>query len=676
MPLPPLALVAGAVRVLGAAAGPAPSRVTLDQLRSDLSHETAAKLARLTGLVREWRGGRLRAEDPGDAAAILWDIERIHLRHARVACGGLGTFAQLVRVLALARAMRSRSPAPGGAAPLPAPDLVHLEQRLAALGAVSRGLVETLSARYGARFGELVGAAAEEIRREAAAADGQGIAVVIESADGGAAAWVPRADAARWSDLLRNLVRNAVQASEERCPGAASAGPSASAPPVTVRLRPAPGRGGACVEILDEGVGMDPAEADAMWRDGRSRHGDGHGQGLTAGKRVFLTDRAALEVRSRPGVGTCVRIELAQRDIVIRPPHRWAAPPLVLPAAALLAVLTVTVIHAFRPTLVSVEVSNGRRVRALDARGAALWQRDLAEGVLPNFRSSIWTPENKGEPFAPHLLLGDRGTGGPLVILGTCPEQGPGHVVALDARGRDRWSRPLRWFPPRSVHTGNLVAAWQAATVWNEGQRPTLILNVRDGNWSSTAIQFFSPSGDSLGAYYHPGHLEFLTTGDVDGDGRVEVVLNGKNNDATRGTAFWPGDAGPEAYGECLVLLETPQVNGQGFPYARWEGLPPAREEAYLLIPPLRRESFADPRGAQVQQISFGRPTADGAARIEAVIQDGRIYELDGRLRPLSCGVGDHTAAAALAPTRAAAPLLYIRDGRIESIDLPVRRGS
>jgi signal transduction histidine kinase len=671
--------VAGAVKVLRAAAGPAPSRLTLDHLRSDLSHETAAKLARLTGLVREWRGGRLRAEDPGDAAAILRDIERIHLRHARVACGRLGSFAQLVRVLTLARAMRSRSPAPGGTAPPPEPALARLEQHLASLGAVSRGLVETLSDRYGARFGELVGAAAEEIRREAVAADGQGVAVVIESADGGAAAWVPRADAARWSDLLRNLVRNAVQASEDRRPGAASTGPSAFAPPVTVRLRPAPGRGGACVEILDEGIGMDPAEADAMWRDGRSRHGDGHGQGLTAGKRVFLTDRAALEVRSRSGVGTCVRIELAQRDIIIRPPHRWAAPPLVLPAVVLLTVLTVltvAMVHAFRLPLVNVEVRNDRLVRALDARGAVLWQRDLPEGVLPNYRSHIWTPEHKGEQRAPHVLLQDRDPGGSLVILATRPERGPGSVVALDTRGRKRWSRTLRWFPPRSVHTGNLMAVWQAVTIWNEGRRPTLVLNVRDGNWSSTAIQFFSPSGDSLGAYYHPGHLEFLASGDLDGDGRVEIVLNGKNNDATRGTAFWPGDAGPEAYGECLVLLETPRVSGQGFPYARWERLSPAHEEAYLLIPPLRREFFADPHGTDVMRMSFGHRAADGEVRIEAVLPDGRIYELDGRLRPLSCGVGDHTTAAALAPTRAAAPLLYIRDGRSESIDLPVQRGS
>ncbi len=677
MPLPPYAVLAGSFRVLGAAARAAPARLPFDQLRSDLSHETAAKLARLTALLREWRGGCLRAEDPADTAAILRSMERIHLRHARVACAGMGTCVRLVRVLALAREMRRRLPAAGGAAPPAAPALARLERTLAALGAASRELVETLSTRYAARFGELVGAAAEEIRRESAGADGRGVPVVIESADGGAAAWVPRADAALWSDLLRNLVRNAVQATEElRPPLDAPAGPAAAIPPVTVRLRPTPGRGGACVEILDSGIGMDPAEAEAMWRDGRSRHGDGHGQGLTAGKRAFLADRAALEVRSRPGVGTCVRIELAPRDLVIRPPRRWAAPPLVLTAAALLAALAVTGAGAFRPPLVSVEVHNDRLVRALDARGSLLWQRDLPEGVVPNYRSEIPAPGQGEDRATPYLILRGRGTRGPLAILATRSQHGPGRVLALDARGRTRWSHTLRWIPPRVSHTGNLEATWQAAASWNGRPGQALVLNVRDWNWASTTIQFFSPAGDSLGAYHHPGHLEFFMSGDVDGDGRDEIVLNGKNNDAARGTAFWPDDAGPEAYAECLVLLETPRVTGQAFPYARWEGLPPAREEAYLLFPPLRREAFADPRETQVVRISLGQATGGGDARIEAMLQDGRIYTLDGRLRPLSCGVGDRTQAAALAPTRAAAPLMYIRDGRTELIDLPVRRGA
>lgn len=672
MRLPPLAIAVSTARTLGTAAGPAPSQLTLDQLRSDLSHETAAKLARLAGLFREWRAGRYRRDDAGDAAAILRDIRELHLRHARVASGRLDTFAHMVRILALAHEMRRSVTCPSAKDLPAAATILRLEGLLADLTAASRHLVESLSSRYGVRFGEIVGAVAEEIRREAAAAEVQGVPVVIDSADGGAATWIPRSAGAAWADLLRNLIRNAVQATEERF----AAGGGDDPPPVTVRLRPAAGKGGACLEILDEGLGMSPAESAAMWRDGQSRHGDGHGQGLTAGKRAFLARHAALEVRSVPGVGTCVRIEMGHRDIGLRPPYRWASPPLVLPAAALALGLVVLVAQTTRSTLSSVEVRDDHLVFGLDRKGNELWQCEYQEGVEKNWHSMISRSGYLSTFTVPYPILKGPRTGGPLVVLPICPGQGSGRVVALDAKGRERWSHTLSWAPPGEVHAAYLSSFFVVATTWNEGGRPAIALNVRQRNWGSTAIQFFSPQGDSLGSYYHPGHLEFVQSGDIDGDGRIEIVLRGKNNDATQRTVYWPQDAGADAYGECLVMLESPQVNGQGFPYRRWNGMAPAREEAYLLIPPLREEALSTAGSLEIHIMSFGNPRTDGKAQIEVFMVDGRIYQLDGRLRPLSCGVGDRTDAARMAPTRPAGPLVYITDGRIETIDLAIRRES
>jgi hypothetical protein len=93
-------------------------------------------------------------------------------------------------------------------------------------------------------------------------------------------------------------------------------------------------------------------------------------------------------------------------------------------------------------------------------------------------------------------------------------------------------------------------------------------------------------------------------------------------------------------------------------------------EEAYLLIPPIKRG--VDP---VIRALNFGRSTAPGKARTELVISDGRIYQLDAHLRPLSCGVGDRTLAASLTPTRAMGPLVYLHGGIREDIDLPIERG-
>jgi hypothetical protein len=117
-------------------------------------------------------------------------------------------------------------------------------------------------------------------------------------------------------------------------------------------------------------------------------------------------------------------------------------------------------------------------------------------------------------------------------------------------------------------------------------------------------------------------------------------------------------------YLDCAVMLEPPEVNGQGYPYGNWPGMPRAREEGYLLLTPLRRG--IRPR---IWKVNLGNP-------IELALTDGRIYRLDAHLRPISCGVGDFTLADTLAPTRAVAPLLYIHNGRRERIDLPVRKGT
>jgi signal transduction histidine kinase len=644
-----------------AAAAPAPARQTLDHLRADLSHEMAAKLARLSALVREWRAGRHHDSDADDAAHILADIERLHRRHARVAAGSFGTFALLTRVLDEVAGLRRAAASAARPGRVDPAALERAERLLPALTATSRRLTEALSSRYGARFGELVSAAAEEIRREAATGE-RAVPVEIDSADGGAAAWVPRADAARWSDVLRNLMRNAVQATAVR--------DGLPTPPVTVRLRPAPGRGGARVEICDEGIGMAADQVEAMWRDGRSRHGEDHGQGLTENKRAFVEQHATLEIRSLPGVGTCVSLELPPRDVAFRPPRPWAAPPLAVPALVLVLLLAGAAWELRRTEMVAVTVTNSHLVSGLDRRGHVLWQRELSDRVAPNWRSLLRAERQAAEVEALPLVVPAPGTDDPLAIISTIADQGPGRVLAFDTHGRERWSHTLSWATPRVTHTGALMTAFQAATVWNDGARPAIALNVRDGNWSSTSIQFFDTAGRLLGAYLHPGHLEFVSSGDLDDDGRVEVLLNGRNNDAVADSTFWTGPPCPEGYTDCLILLESPTVDGQAFPYARWSAAPRAREDAYLLIPPLRPGDYADPHASTMVRMAFGKN------HFEVSMTDGRIYVLDHHLRPLSCNVGDHTPADELAPTRASAPLLYLKDGRPEAIDLPVQRGS
>lgn len=648
-------------RVLRAALRPSPEALTLEQLRSDLSHETAAKLARLAGLIQEWQRGSFRAGDVADAGAILLDLERIHLRHARLAAATFGTFARLARLLGAIGRARSRLRALRGPGAPQSRDIQRFADLVARVRQGSPALCEALSARHGARFAGLVGEAVEELRGEAG-----GVAVALEGAAEAPRAWVPREDAAAWADILRNLIRNAVQATKE----ARAAAPRR----VTVRILPMRERAGTTLEVLDEGVGMNAEAVAAMWQAGRSRHGGQHGQGLTESKRAFVESRAALEVRSAEGVGTCVRVDLPHRDVPVRAPRPWALPPLMASLLVVLAAAALGVPAFLQPEIVDVEMIPDTFVSALDARGSEVWRRDLGEEVLPNFLGNGYTRTYEQVEINHYLVLPRRWPWSSNVIVATKASQGPGHLWRLGFGGRTVWKRTLAWEPPREAHTGSLKSMFQVAIPWDPSGREAIAMNVRDADWGSTAIQFITPGGVGLGAYHHPGHLEYRKTTDLDGDGRVELILTGRNNRAPSDSTVYRESPGEE-WIECLVMLEPPRVDGQAYPYNGWEGMPPANEEVYLLIPPMRRGPKRGVERPAIEFVDFGSTAAPGGTRVEVRMADGRIYTLDSRLRPLACGVGSETWAATLAPTRALAPLLYFHHGRRETIDLPILRG-
>lgn len=654
--------------------GPEARDLTLGQLRADLSHEMAAKLARLSGILEEWRGGRIQENDLVDTITILNDIDKLHLRHARIAVATMSSFAQLTRVISTVQHLRAacaQALRPGAATPR---GIDRAASLLRDLNGESRQLTEMLSRRYAVRFSDLVNLAVDEIRREHAIGQDVGVPMVVDDAESGVPTWVPRSDAPGWVDIIRNLVRNAIQAVQEHR-GEPGDRAEADARCVTIRMRPHRGPGGACVEIIDDGVGMTPEQVAEMWHDGIGRHGEGHGHGLTRDKRAFVEQRADLEVRSIARVGTSVRVELRPRDITIRLPHRWAAPPITVPVAALCLLALLAIWQQRHLDMVSVSVTDEWLVNAIDRRGRVIWHKAMPERVAPNYRSIIMTASPVEDVPTPQLVtLGPDGR--PMVVLSTFAARGPGLVIAYDNDGTEHWSHRLAWTAPRVANGSNLISAFQAESMWNLPRQRAIILNVRDRNWSSTSIQFLDSGGNPLGEYLHPGHLEFVASADFDGDGRIEVLLNGKNNDAAHNTPFWPGENTPGAYAECLILLETPRIGGQAFPYRRWEGIGPALEEAYLLIPPLNGESFADPKLTQVVRADFSHVAGDGQPCVSVSVADGRIYRLDSRLRPLSCTVGDHTPAAKNPPENPAHRLVYLSEGRLEKIDISVGRGT
>ena len=635
--------------------------ITLDLLRSELSHETAAKIARLSALAAQWRLGRYEPDDPADAARILTDLEAIPLRHACRAAARFSTLAAVVGLLATIRGIRAILRPLGRSRVLTGSQLDELVAEIEAFRHRARTHAERLTRPHAAQLGGIVREATDQIRREVGGGLVPGsVGIELLGAEGAGNTWVSRTDAERWRDILRNLVRNAVQATTDAL---APSTPGEHVPSVRVHL--ASGRpSGSVIEVEDHGMGMDPATVDRIWQAGTSRRGSNHGQGLTEEKHAFLRSRASLEVRTAPGVGTVFRIEVPARDIALPAVSAVQLRPVYLPLAILL--LVTATVAALRPQapIASVECIPPNVVRAIDTGGKVRWFQNLGEEVVNNNAYPGWTPLGQHLPETEQLLV--RSGAGKLLgtVVATQPPLGPGHIWFITSDGNNVRGQPIRWAPPRSKHLGKLICWWRALAPWSDGRQDVVALHIRDNRYAASSTQFFDFHGDSLGAYYHPGHLTPCVTDDFDGDGRAEMLLFGINNPAQYDTSFISVD--PLVYCACVVLLEPPDVSGQAWPYSAWADMPGANEEGYLILPPLRVG-----QSSEIVFIDIGARSGRETP-FEIVTADGRIYQTDTNLRPISCGTGDFTVARGLAPVYPLAPCLWIHHGKRESIDIEV----
>jgi hypothetical protein len=129
-----------------------------------------------------------------------------------------------------------------------------------------------------------------------------GIQIVKQPATGanGSASVTVSADPHQIQQVVLNLILNAIQAS--------TAGGQ-----ISVRTRVAADNGsltGAAIEIEDHGKGMTPEEAAQAFQPFFSTKAHGTGLGLSIARQIVEQHHGRISLRSTPGLGTCVQVEL------------------------------------------------------------------------------------------------------------------------------------------------------------------------------------------------------------------------------------------------------------------------------------------------------------------------------------------------------------------------------
>jgi len=164
----------------------------------------------------------------------------------------------------------------------------------------------------------------------------------------------------------------------------------------------------------------------------------------------------------------------------------------------------------------------------MNAEGKELWRKTFPEGFAPD-----WYDEKSR---APRIWIGDlEGKGHNSVLFAHSPadrqEPHASTLICYSGRGKEKW----RWTPGRELPELNgspatfkiLSLVVMKAT---DKKSPRIVVASGHDPWWPSQIALLDSNGKLLSEYWHSGGLNSVVLGDLDGDGREEIIATGIAN--------------------------------------------------------------------------------------------------------------------------------------------------
>ena len=313
-------------------------------------------------------------------------------------------------------------------------------------------------------------------------------------------------------------------------------------------------------------------------------------------------------------------------------------------------------LHSRRGGLAAIEVVEIQTARAVSESGGFLWTRRMPGRIWPN---GGWERADR-----PHTIV-ERDGRASGVVLSVWSETDPGSLWFLNAEnGETIWTHKADWGVAPVNAKGPALYDWNVLARWPGREEKVLVAGLLDGDFYSSAVQFITLENEVLGTYCHPGVILYCDQIAL-ADGGAGILFFGSNSSSRFVRTLVPFETA--IHPGCIILLELPDVDGQAFPYSQglpeerdWPGMPAAREQSYLLVPPLKPDLKSS-----VDWVTVVR-NGKGEVSLRANVTDGRIIALDRNLRPASVYLRLDSAADRLykAGEGNFLPYLLIRDGR------------
>ena len=269
----------------------------------------------------------------------------------------------------------------------------------------------------------------------------------------------------------------------------------------------------------------------------------------------------------------------------------------------------------------------GSTLVVTNAHGGELWRRDTG---VPNLRDESFYRQHfqakriesrYGPPVWPFISFKDiDGDGHPetLFSIKTADETNDDLLLCYDAKGRETWrfraGRELV-FGGKLFRREYRILGFDVADDDGDGRPEVLVIAVHKPDWPCQ-VALLDGHGRLKGEYWNSGYLMDAAAGDLDGDGKREIVLSGVNNGYRKG---------------CIVVFKAGNVHGsspQDDAQYRSAALGTGTQTDYILFPPTRLHTLIAQEGEPINSFWI----REGAGLTGVTHDTGIYFDLDRRL--------------------------------------------
>ncbi len=559
--------------------GREPDFQILNSLRDDLIHERKKKIASLEMILSTWEKGESISthlayfKDLINQLKIILKDQRENLLMVSTdPFLWVGLKSQVMKIeRALKKIEKDKQ------------EIQEIKNRLSIFSDEVDGILEQATQKFTFSLNEVVRESVKIVSTEKdKVLKEKGIKIDERFEDIGERFRLPYRCIREWQKLISNLIRNGVEAVEQKL-----LAPSSKLPAGVVRVWVGGKGEEVAVVVEDNGIGMHEQTKESFYKRGFTQGKEaGLGLGITEETIEFINKYGSWKIASKKDEGTRIEINIEKekaRKQDLRVEDRSALVIRLKSRRVMFALAGVLVVAIglglyFQLNKYARFWEDWNPADA-EVRGNLLIVKNKSNEVLWDvLMPALINPTRSGKPLVKITDLNNDGKAEVLVLI-NFTESTTGKVVCFNYKKDKLWEFPCGGYGVyqigKELNSRYFSPTFMEVVDINGDGEKEIIVNSRHNPWFPDQLAILDRKGVKKAEYWHPGGINCLYCTDFDGDGKKEIILGGSNN-----------RMGWRAF---MSVLAPDSVSGQAMPYVARKNMKKARERWYVVFPKIKK---------------------------------------------------------------------------------------